>query len=91
MAKITRTDLARVDILQKEALRAINLGKYDLALELAQAIDQVFYKKGICLLEATEWDLNLDNIYKKHHGLEIEWYSQVRPWSIEAIDFCKGR
>ena len=87
--KITQTDLAEAGALQREALRAIENGNYDAAFQLAGAIDQVFYRKGIDLVVAADWmDNDISKLCEWHNGSRItSWGARQKPyaWEIDRI------
>lgn len=83
--RLTRTDLTEASVLQREALRAIHNGNYETAFELANAVDQVFYRKGIDVVEASDWaggDLN--KLYDRHNEPRTtSWGVRRKPYAWE--------
>lgn len=73
--KITKADLIEMNILQQEALRAIDNENYKMAFELAGAIDQIFYRRGIDAVVVAERNMTMGELYRKHNGTRRNGWS----------------
>ncbi len=84
MERITKTDLEKIATLQEEALRFIENENYGGAFQLANAIDEIFYRKNIDLVEAMDWcDNDLLELRGRHNGPRTTSWGARRHYAWE--------